>query len=590
MRARPMAYEVFARKYRPRRFAEIVGQPHIVRTLAGAIRQGRVAQAYLFAGPRGTGKTSTARILAKALECTNGPAIDFDPADPICSEIDAGRCLDVLEIDGASNNGVEQVRELRESARFAPALCRFKIYVIDEVHMLTQAAFNALLKTLEEPPAHVKFIFATTEPQKVPATVLSRCQRFDFRRISEKEIAGHLASLCASEGLTAEPRALALLARNAEGSLRDAEGSLDQLVGFYGGELSERVVLEMFGMAGTGPISALARQIADGAAPEALRLLRELLESGKEAMVLSRELVHLFRNVAVFQTAPALVQEELPASELAEVEALAKTLPPETTLSLLEDLTQWEGRLRVAANRSLLLEVGILELTHHKEKVALERLLRELSVGAPRSAPSSPAARALAPAEPVAPKEPTPVPAESPPASPALPPAAPEGPISATSAGPELVSVPPPTTAPLAPEGAWGQAAEHFAQKRPLEADSIRKSRFLERRGDTVEIALPKDFRQKAAYFTDPQNRPILEDSLRESLGETVTVSFLLVDPPVVPERKERAEPAARKERTSVLQDPMIEEEFRNDPLIQEALRVFEARILSATPPQPKTT
>ncbi|MDD4933921.1 MAG: DNA polymerase III subunit gamma/tau [Methylacidiphilaceae bacterium] len=569
-----MAYEVFARKYRPRTFAQIVGQPHIVRTLAGAIRQGRVAQAYLFAGPRGTGKTSTARILAKALECTGGPSVDFDPSDPICLEIDSGRCLDVLEIDGASNNGVEQVRELRESARFAPAQCRFKIYVIDEVHMLTQAAFNALLKTLEEPPAHVKFLFATTEPQKVPATVHSRCQRFDFRRISEKEIAAHLSSLCTAEGLTADSKALALLARNAEGSLRDAEGALDQVVGFYGGELSEEVVLEMFGMAGTGPIAALARQIAEGAAAEALHLLHGLLESGKEAMVLSRELVHLFRNVAVYQAAPALIREELPASELSEVEALSRALPPETTLSLLEDLTQWEGRLRVAANRNLLLEVGILELTHHKEKVSLERLLQELSSGGPLPVLSSVGTPA-----PAIPKEP--IPAIPEPANPPVPlaPPVPKEPAP---------SLPPPATAKTTPEEAWRLAVDRFAQKRPLEAESIQKSRFLERRGDILEVALPKDFRQKAAYFTDPQNRPILEDALREALGDAVTVDFLLIDPPIAPAKKERPEAPAKKAPGP--EEQRTEEEFRNDPLIQEALRLFEARIVSATPPQPKTT
>ncbi|VVM05942.1 DNA polymerase III subunit gamma/tau [Methylacidimicrobium cyclopophantes] len=564
-----MAYEVFARKYRPRTFSQIVGQPHIVRTLAGAIRQGRVAQAYLFAGPRGTGKTSTARILAKALECSGGPTVDFDPSDPICAEIDAGRCLDVLEIDGASNNGVDQVRELRESARFAPVQCRFKIYVIDEVHMLTQAAFNALLKTLEEPPAHVKFLFATTEPQKVPATVLSRCQRFDFRRISEREIAGHLASLCAAEGLSADPKALALLARNAEGSLRDAEGALDQLVGFYGGEISEKVVLEMFGMAGTAPIAALARQIAEGAAADALCLLRELLESGKEAMVLSRELLHLFRNVAVSQAAPALIREELPESELAEVEALARSLSPETTLSLLEELTQWEGRLRVAANRNLLFEVGILELTHHKEKVSLERLLRELSASSPQPAPPSSAS------PPSYQKEPSASFGEA--ANPPVPP------ITTVPQEPRPALVPPEPAA-MSPEEAWRLALDRFAEQRPLEADSIRKSRFLQRRGDLMEVALPKDFRQKAAYFTDPRNRPILEDSLRESLGEPVRVSFLLIDPPTEPERKQRPESAAKKAPSP--QEQITEEEFRNDPLIQEALRVFEARILSTTPPQ----
>ncbi|HAB18506.1 MAG TPA: DNA polymerase III, subunit gamma and tau, partial [Verrucomicrobiales bacterium] len=194
-----MSYQVIARKYRPQRFEDVVGQEHVTTTLANAIRAGRIAHAYLFCGPRGTGKTTLARIFAKALNATNGPKVDFDDNDPRVKEIAEGRSLDVLEIDGASNNGVEQVRELRDTARFAPAAGKFKIYIIDEVHMLSTAAFNALLKTLEEPPAHVKFIFATTDPEKVLPTILSRCQRFDLRRIPTPLIVEHLGQIARQE-------------------------------------------------------------------------------------------------------------------------------------------------------------------------------------------------------------------------------------------------------------------------------------------------------------------------------------------------------------------------------------------------------
>src|SRR5476649_387964 len=221
-----MAYQVFARKYRPQSFAEIVGQDTVVRTLKNALKLGRIAQAYLFVGPRGTGKTSTARILAKALEAKGGPSADFDPKEDICVEIAEGNCLDVLEIDGASNNGVEQVRELRDNVRYTPAKGRYKIYIIDEVHMLTGPAFNALLKTLEEPPAHVKFIFATTEPQKVLPTILSRCQRFDLRRIPANLIVRHLKEIAKKEKVAIDNEALAAIARGAEGGLRDAESAL----------------------------------------------------------------------------------------------------------------------------------------------------------------------------------------------------------------------------------------------------------------------------------------------------------------------------------------------------------------------------
>src|SRR4029450_10151357 len=210
-----MSYQVIARKYRPQRFEDVVGQEHVTRTLSRAIEQKRIAHAYLFCGPRGTGKTTIARIFAKCLNCTGGPKVDFDDKDPRCQEIAEGRSLDVLEIDGASNNGVEQVRELRETCKYAPASSRFKIYIIDEVHMLTTAAFNALLKTLEEPPAHVKFLFATTDPEKVLPTILSRCQRFDLRRIPTALIVEHLGVIAKEEKVSIDAEALHAIARGA---------------------------------------------------------------------------------------------------------------------------------------------------------------------------------------------------------------------------------------------------------------------------------------------------------------------------------------------------------------------------------------
>src|ERR1044071_8044921 len=217
-----MSYQVIARKYRPQTFADVIGQEHVTQTLRHAIEQNRIAHAYLFCGPRGTGKTTIARIFAKALNVTGGPKADFDDNDPKAKEISEGRSIDVLEIDGASNNGVEQVRELRETCKYAPASSKFKIYIIDEVHMLSTAAFNALLKTLEEPPAHVKFIFATTEAQKVPPTIASRCQRLSFRPIPKKIIAHSLALIAQAEGITLEPEVLDSIALLSDGGMRDA--------------------------------------------------------------------------------------------------------------------------------------------------------------------------------------------------------------------------------------------------------------------------------------------------------------------------------------------------------------------------------
>src|SRR3954469_5173698 len=266
-----MSYQVIARKYRPQRFSDVVGQEHVTQTLGNAIAQSRIAHAYLFCGPRGTGKTTVARIFAKCLNCTGGPKVDFDDNDPRCQEITEGRSLDVLEIDGASNRGIDEIRELRETAKYAPASSRFKIYIIDEVHMLTKEAFNALLKTLEEPPAHVKFMFATTEPEKVLPTILSRCQRFDLRRIPSALIVKHLAHIAELEQVKIDPAALSAIARGSDGGMRDAESTLDQLISFCGKEIAEADVLSMFGLAAQGQILSLTDALLAGDAEAALR-------------------------------------------------------------------------------------------------------------------------------------------------------------------------------------------------------------------------------------------------------------------------------------------------------------------------------
>src|SRR5436190_19786662 len=277
-----MSYQVIARKYRPQRFEDVIGQEHVTQTLSRAIQQKRIAHAYLFCGPRGTGKTTIARIFAKCLNCTDGPKVDFDDKDPRCQEIAEGRSLDVFEIDGASNNGVEQVRELRETCKYAPASAKHKIYIIDEVHMLSTAAFNALLKTLEEPPEHVKFMFATTDPGKVLPTILSRCQRFDLRRIPVKLIAEHLATIAKKEGVKIDAAALHAIARGAEGAMRDAESALDQLISFCGEKIEESDVLSMYGLTAQSQIVELSAAILAGEIENSLRLLNGLAQNGKD--------------------------------------------------------------------------------------------------------------------------------------------------------------------------------------------------------------------------------------------------------------------------------------------------------------------
>src|SRR5213593_401829 len=277
-----MAYQVIARKYRPQRFSDVVGQEHVTQTLARAIEQKRIAHAYLFCGPRGTGKTTIARIFAKCLNCTGGPKVDFDDNDFRCQEIAEGRSLDVQEIDAASNRGIDEIRGLRETVKYAPASSKFKIYIIDEVHMLTKEAFNALLKTLEEPPEHVKFMFATTEPEKVLLTILSRCQRFDLRRIPAALIVKHLAQIARQEKVKIDEAALYAIARGADGGMRDAESALDQLISFCGEAIIEADVLAMFGLTARSQILALAHAVLAAEVERALRELDDLANNGKD--------------------------------------------------------------------------------------------------------------------------------------------------------------------------------------------------------------------------------------------------------------------------------------------------------------------
>jgi len=256
-------YQVIARRWRPKQFSELVGQDHVVRTLGNAIEMGRIAHGYLFVGPRGTGKTTTARLFAKSLNWEDGPSLEVPEDSELGQAIMDGRCLDVIEIDGASNNSVDQVRDLRDECQYAPAQCRYKIYVIDEVHMLSQQAFNALLKTLEEPPPHVKFVFATTEAHKVLPTIVSRCQRFEFRSIPADLISGKLREICDTEKVEVEDAALATISRMAMGGMRDGQSILDQMISFCGMKISQADVLEVYGLASPEQISELARALSE---------------------------------------------------------------------------------------------------------------------------------------------------------------------------------------------------------------------------------------------------------------------------------------------------------------------------------------
>ncbi len=375
-----MGYEVLARKWRPQQFDEVIGQAHVTRTLRNAIEKGRVAHAYLFVGPRGIGKTSTARIFAKALNCVEGPT--GNPCDQCdsCREIMSGKSLDVIEIDGASNTGVDHVRDLRENVQYAPACGPFKIYIIDEVHMLSMQAFNALLKTLEEPPSHVKFIFATTEPQKVPATILSRCQRFDLRKISTVDIVQHLGKIAAAEKIEINDEALLAIARGAQGGLRDAESALDQLMAFRGDSITEEDVLSVFGLVAGEQLSSMVDSILDGDIAALIKCVAELDEQGKDLQRVLIELVDHLKNLLIMMHTDGQADHlDLTAAQIEILDQQRGRVAADRILKMIELLTEAESRLRYALSRRTLVEIVLIRCARTARTATLDEIFSRLN-------------------------------------------------------------------------------------------------------------------------------------------------------------------------------------------------------------------
>ncbi len=360
-------YQVIARRWRPKQFSELVGQDHIVRTLTNAIENDRIAHAYLFVGPRGTGKTSTARLFAKALNAEGGPKVKIDDSNEISQSIMNGSCMDVIEIDGASNNSVDQIRSLREECQYAPAQCTYKIYIIDEVHMLTTAAFNALLKTLEEPPAHVKFFFATTEAHKVLPTIVSRCQRFEFRPILESVITDKLTLISKAEGIEVEVEALKAVARLANGGMRDAQSILDQMISFCGKEIKESDVLNVYGLVGYEEVKALAQEMAGLEYTKLIDRVNGYVDQGSDLIRVHHDLTTYIREVLI----DAIKNN-------GKTKCLGTEMTTASLMRMSEILQNGEASIRTGLSERSNFEIVILKAAEESRSLEIDSLIKTI--------------------------------------------------------------------------------------------------------------------------------------------------------------------------------------------------------------------
>jgi len=556
-----MSYTVLARKWRPQTFDDVVGQQVVTRTLKNSLTSGRVGQAFLLSGARGVGKTTTARLLAKALNCSRDEGPTAEPCNqcPSCQEITAGTAMDVQEIDGASNNSVDDVRELRESARYNPARDRYKIWIIDEVHQLSGSAFNALLKTLEEPPPRVKFIFATTEPHKLPETILSRCQQYDFRLIPAHDLQAHLRQISDSEKIRVSDEALARIARAAEGSVRDALSLFDQVLAFSGEQVEDEDVGALLGLIDRELLVAAAQGVLAGDSLALLDLVERLADYGADYRNFTRELLLCFREILLVRIAPAgsALLAGLVPEERERLRPLAEAFSEDDLLRTLDLLSRLEGELRQATDPRVTLELALLKLAQMRRLMPFAELVarvERLAGGLPPAEPaaSSGSARAASPPRAAAPR-PAPPSRSAAPVAPAPPAREADPPASPAPAGDVRAQL-----------LAAGQGRPSLLQ--PLRAGSVR----LE--GSALLIEVPPDFLAFASLHADDYAA-----LARQALGRAVKVEVGAgAAAPTV------AAPAPEQQkRESLMSDAS------RDPVVQEALDLFNGKVVGVREVEP---
>jgi DNA polymerase-3 subunit gamma/tau len=546
-----MSYLVIARKWRPQSFGDIVGQEHITRTLSNAIRSNRIAHAYLFTGVRGVGKTTAARILAKALNCEKGPTPNPCNQCSFCEQITSGSCLDVLEIDGASNRGIDEIRQIIENVRYQPAQCRFKIYVIDEVHQVTKDAFNALLKTLEEPPPAVKFILATTEPHRLPETILSRCQRYDFRRIALREIVRRLDEISRQEGLNITPGALVLLAREADGSMRDAQSLLEQVLACVeSGDrerdetaVDERLLEEILGLGGRQVLYDLSHAVVQGNARRCLDLIAKVVVEGRDLGRLSRDLVEHFRNLLVARLVQPDAKEidaagkgqllDLPDQEIEDLRAQVADLSMETLLDYFDFMAAGDEEVNRSANPRFALETVLVRLATLPKTLPVTQLIERLEKLEKKLPGAGPSAAALPPRE-----------------------------------GPQALQVAAlASAAPIAgsKDNLWQNFVSFVGKEKKFLASHLEAATACELPPGQLKIGVAE--RHHFNYLQDPDNLSLLKQLAKRFFGDDVAIQITAIDP----------ESSARRTETAAAAPASLEDQ--GDTMVKEALRIFGGSI-----------
>ncbi|MFA5116211.1 MAG: DNA polymerase III subunit gamma/tau [Candidatus Omnitrophota bacterium] len=539
-----MAYQVFALKWRPENFDDVVGQEHVTATLKNAISKGRIAHAYLFAGPRGVGKTSTARILAKALNCKEGPTVQPCQKCSSCLEISQARSLDVIEIDGASNRGIDEIRILRENVKFSPVNGKYKIYIIDEVHMLTTEAFNALLKTLEEPPEFVKFIFATTQAHKVLSTVLSRCQRFDFKRVPVVKVIEQLNKIVAKEKIRLDNDVLFAVARASDGSLRDAESILDQLISFTKDKISLSDVISVLGVVRHEVLFDITDKIIQKDGKGALELLNSIIDEGKDTAMFLMDLIEHFRNLMVLKVSQAdFTLVDLPQDICERLERQSSAFTLDEIFSAFNVLVNTQEMARRLDSLRIPLEIGLIKLTQNKARAEGESYVKPVE-NKPAGIEKKPVVREAkvekqpeppARAREIVPEDPAP---EAP---------APEEPDSGAVQSSSLQEI----------KDKWQKIIDNLTKVKISAATYLNEGCPSKLDKNTLTISFPKNYSLHKEALEMKDNKAILEKTISQVMNATIRLNLILT--------KEEAR----------------REEIQATPFIKSALDAFNARPLN---------